>query len=686
MTSKISFFSICRENMKRRIWLLVLSSLTFFISMPLAMLIMIQNEASYGDLSERVMQGIFSGFLGMGFNSFLAACFAILCAVAGFSWLYSKKKVDLYHSIPVRREKMFAACYVNGILLYLVPYLISCLLCLVIVSRYMTITGSMLSMAVMTLFVHLLFFLLFYNVMLVAVMLTGNMINCLITGGVIFVYAMAARTLIEAYLSSFIMTHYENWSLEKIRFTSPVLLFIDFVSRFVVHEDGTMFYLTGGSLALYLLQCIILMVLAGVLALLLYKARPSEAAGRSIAFSKILHLYRILLVIPLSLGSGIFFTVLVSARSGALQTAWMCFGLIFGLVLSHGFIEVLFQMDIRGMFSYKRQLFGTGLVVFLIAFSIRGDWYGLNRSMPNQKDVSSMAVYIPAIDEGNVYLRDGNGKTLLSGIDEYIYENMELTSEFAYELARKGAEYTGQMNWNTNDRVYFVVKYNLKNGKEIYKKYWLNVEEASPLIEEIYNSAEYKAIMLKRFKEYMPDKIMITDVEYDNMDLEEKWIPEFLEIYSREYEALTLEQINQSDIKAFIDFEGLNRERGIQVRGRSIPIYGVCKDTIRFLKEHGVDDLLLDIFDAENIKEIRIAIYNKEMTESDARKITVTDKEKIRELAPWLRNYRYTSLFYDGDEEEHVELSVDIKKGEEIYSIGGRFLEGSPWREIIGEN
>ena len=689
MTSKISFFNICKENIKRRIWLLVLTSLTFFISMPLTMMIILQNDVSYGEITEGEMQGIFSGFFGMGFNSFLAAAFAIICAVAGFSWLYSKKKVDLFHSVPVKREKMFAACYVNGIVLYVVPYLVSCLICLIIVSRYMAITGSLLSMAAITFFVHILFFLLFYNVMLVAVMLTGNMISCLITGGVLFVYAMAVRTLLEAYLSYFVVTHYENWSLDKLRFSSPLLTIIDFAGRFVGHRENVMFYLTGGSFALYLLQCIVLTVLTGALALLLYKNRPSEAAGRSIAFTKILHWYRILLVIPLSLGSGIFFSVLVNAQSGVLQAAWMCFGLIFGLVLSHGFIEVLFQMDIRGMFSYKRQLLGTGIVVFLIAFSIRGDWYGFNRSMPKEKDVRSIAVYIPVIDEGNVYMRDTGGGALLSGTDEYIFENMELTSEGVYELAEKGAEYAGKNNWEQSDNVcfvYFVVKFNMKNGKEIYKRYWLDAEKAYPFIEEIYDSEEYKAVMLKRFRECVPENVTITDVEYNDMELEKRWIPEFLEIYEKEYETLTLEQIDESNVEAFMDFNCMDQERGIEMRGRSIPIYGACKDTVRFLREHGGGDLLLDVFDAERIERIQIIIYDKETEEADGHKITVTDKEKIRALTPYLRNYRYISLLGERDAADYVDVFVDIKNGGEKYSIASRFLAGSPWREIAGED
>ena len=85
MTSKISFFSLCIENLKRRIWLLVLSVLTFFISMPLTLMVVLQNETSYrSEIAEWRILEIFSNFFGIGFNSVLAPGFAIFKEKGGF--------------------------------------------------------------------------------------------------------------------------------------------------------------------------------------------------------------------------------------------------------------------------------------------------------------------------------------------------------------------------------------------------------------------------------------------------------------------------------------------------------------------------------------------------------------------------------------------------------------------------
>lgn len=697
MTSKISFVNLCVENMKRRMWLLVLTILTFFISMPLAMMVALQQAAGYYNVSQEYYLDVFFAFFGIGFHTVLTAGLAIVCAIAGFAWLFSKKKVDLYHSIPVKREKMFAVCYLNGILVYLIPYLTGCLICLVIIGQYLSLTGSMLSMAAMTVGIHILFYLFFYNLMLVAVMLTGNMINCLITGGVLFVYAIALRGLLEVYLATFIGTYYNQGSsfLEEMRFSSPLMALIYFAEHFVKRENSMLRYLLGSSFALYLLQCFVLMALAGVLALLLYRRRPSEAAGRSIAFSKILNLYRILLVIPLSLGSGIFFMALVSGTD-MVATAWLIFGLIFGLVLSHGFIEVLFQMDIRAMFSYKKQLLVTGVIVFLVAFSFRYDWYGVNKSIPEKEKLSSMAVYIPDLEEGWVYSEktDDSFRRYYSG--SYIMEAMELTDlDLPYELAVKGRDwFMSQEGRGGGETIYFAVKYNYKNGRELYRQYRLPKEEMLLYMESIYNLPEYKELMAERMGDGALDELTLSDVRYQSITLAPELIPEFVEIYNREYEKLSYAEVKRSGIVAAFDFNQREESGKNVARGRNIPVYGEFEELLQFLKENGVDtSWMIDELEAEWIQEIELYCYEPEsyadMSGVDQEMISMgggflrtTDRAEIEKLAPYLRVCAdgIVSGYYGSYPGLECYVTLEIDGVEQ--SVRMRMLEDAPLKEI----
>ena len=42
----------------------------------------------------------------------------------GFSYLYDRRKVDMYHSVPVSKQKRFWVIYVNGIIIYLTGNLV----------------------------------------------------------------------------------------------------------------------------------------------------------------------------------------------------------------------------------------------------------------------------------------------------------------------------------------------------------------------------------------------------------------------------------------------------------------------------------------------------------------------------------------------------------------------------------
>lgn len=690
MTSKISFFKLCLENMKRRIWLLVITILTYFISMPLAMMISIQNEQSYIEKYQNYVE-IFSTYMGMGVQSILAAGFGILCAIAGFAWLFSKKKVDMYHSMPIRREKLFAAGYLNGILIWLVPYLISVLICLIMIGGHLHITGQMFSIVMLTLGVNILFFLFFYNLALVAVMLTGNMINCLVTGGVLFAYALALRGLLELYLQYFIATYYSDFNiLEDLKFTSPLMSFIYFAETYTKWKDGLMVYLTGGAFALYLLQCLVLAVIAGTIALILYKKRPSEAAGKSIAFVKILNIYRILLVIPLALGSGIFFAALVDGTSEKVMTAWLIFGLLFGLILSHGFIEVLFQMDIRAMFSYKKQLAATGVVVFLVAFSFKGDWYGMDQYLPEKEKLESMAITAGA--PGNWSISFENYETgKYTSLSEYILEHMTLTdTEAAYELARRGMEYVNEQSKIENDElIYYIVKYRMDGGKEVIRRYWLPAKEAYPYVEQLYSMEEYKTgSMMGMIWEYAAEVIELTvsDTFYRSQNLDSRWITEFLEVYLREYESLTADEIVKSSKVG--EFSCYSPKKG---NIYDVPVYSSCEETIQFLQEHGIDTTgMKDSFMLEEVKWISVRVGDVENSDIFEKYgvdgygdvgLFIKDEQEMAKLLPYLvRDQEPYSAFKDYDHD--YEVYVGWERGGESYSVDVQLRKGSPIEEL----
>ena len=48
---------------------------------------------------------------------------AVVIGAAGFVYLHNQKKVDFYHSLPVRREMLYLVYHVDGILILAVTIL-----------------------------------------------------------------------------------------------------------------------------------------------------------------------------------------------------------------------------------------------------------------------------------------------------------------------------------------------------------------------------------------------------------------------------------------------------------------------------------------------------------------------------------------------------------------------------------
>ena len=153
MTSKSLFFRLMKEDLKRRLWAFGLSFLTFFFAMPVLAAMGVTNlEQQYALWMEdagnydfgagNTAETEFSRRLGelavesIGLENvvmgFLVITAALVLALTGFLYLHSRKQVDFYHSIPVRREILFTVRFVDGILSTIVMLALGAIICALI--------------------------------------------------------------------------------------------------------------------------------------------------------------------------------------------------------------------------------------------------------------------------------------------------------------------------------------------------------------------------------------------------------------------------------------------------------------------------------------------------------------------------------------------------------------------------
>ena len=62
----------------------------------------------------------------------LSLCYAILVALATWSYLFNNRSTGLMHTLPIRREGLFLTNFLSGMTMMLVPYVVTGALCVII--------------------------------------------------------------------------------------------------------------------------------------------------------------------------------------------------------------------------------------------------------------------------------------------------------------------------------------------------------------------------------------------------------------------------------------------------------------------------------------------------------------------------------------------------------------------------
>ena len=143
MTSRNLFFKLMKEDLKRRRWAIGFSVLALFFAMPMA------AAMGIGEIGNQYKQWLISGtgyenmvpetlrqtkilrLAGeiLGFENYalfmVVGAAAMILGLTGFLYLHSKKLIDFYNSLPVKREMLFTVKFLDGFLIILAAYLIN---------------------------------------------------------------------------------------------------------------------------------------------------------------------------------------------------------------------------------------------------------------------------------------------------------------------------------------------------------------------------------------------------------------------------------------------------------------------------------------------------------------------------------------------------------------------------------
>ncbi len=659
MTSKISYSKMVKYSMGQRAWYGALLALAFFLCFPLtAMLEFYRNADTMAAMQVTDVQNILQEMRN-GLRAFLAggnpltaltvAGGALLAAWTGLSYLHSSRKLDMVHSLPVKKEKIFLAETTASVLLFVIPYAVNLVLAN-LVGIFQGIYSPdlpLVSLAAMA--VHLIVFLAVYFFAAVAMLLTGKLLTGILGSVVLLVYLPGLVQLLLALPGIF----YETYSgtsggttavAAVFRYLSPAYGLAALCRRIGISGLDANFW--GYAMKNQWWEPLLCTVAAGaamgMLALWLAKIRPSEGAGRSLVFPRSEGIIKLALLPVLGLAGGLFFRTLGDASGAGARDGWFWFGVVFTVAVCSIVIEMIYHFDRKHLLDHK---LCTGIAVLVTAAV--GVWFqmdlgGYDTFLPQESRIASMAVcyssWYGLMDE------DGEAENMSDWLDE----NGQL-EDFSpiYQLARQGVD-IAKNGASEGEYDFATVIYRLKNGQEKRRYYRLPVSGMQDAEEALYQEEAYRTAIWPALNVDAADigiemvRDPGTTVNLRQMSQEERI--QLVRTYQKELASMTYEQMQEPPV-ALISLCSLP---GWAPIGSDMPINSNFTETLALLKDRGfVPDP-----EMKDIRITRITVeYYPDYSETDAWQTDSTatetvllaetpeDIEAVRQNLVWDQNY-----------------------------------------------
>ena len=379
----------------------------------------------------------------------------------GFGYLNSRSKLDFYHSQPVTRTKLFAANYLNGLLLFLIPLAVMMPAGLVAgftsvkslqggihfhnqygveLSPPQSVDFSLFYFAL--LYTFLLFFV-FYSLAVLCRMLCGNTVIAMLVFCFIYVLPTLLDLVVDFYFDRFSTLFVGTGSGSFFELFAPLRLIISLKDA-LEQAGGRISSALGGLLAAVCALGAVCLLLAAFL----YRFRRSEKAGAAVAIRGVVPVVKYPLVTVMILFGGFVFFNL----SGS-SLFWEISGYVLFGLLAFMLVNVLEKFDFRNILAslWKSVFCFAAAALFVGGVYVYAGYYD---SVPDAADVSEADIL-------SVQIYDARFEISMSYSEPVVIDDGEAVSglvELLREAEELGWEQASQSDADRQTYVHLTLK------------------------------------------------------------------------------------------------------------------------------------------------------------------------------------------------------------------------------------
>lgn len=656
MNSPILAYNI-RFNLRKKLWFSAIVFLSFLFTMPINAGMTFQSffatwrsEPVAAQKISHEMAKLFSA----GDNLSTAFIFCIAAFAAGlifFTWMHNRRQVDLYHSLPCSRARLLLGNYLAGTIAVLAPYLINLVFTIIVVAAMGLFPVLNVPAMLAGVGLNILLFLLIYTITIVAVTLSGNGV---VSGLLAIVFLSIGPAAISTY----------KWLREAIQPTwysaTDWYALVGYSSP--VTRYSTM-YINQGYYNISWVEALIMLALTAVLlwlAIRIYRARPSEAAGKALAFPK----SRIFIKYPIVVLSSALFGMFLH-EMGDINGSWLWFfiGAFLGGAICGQLMEIVYHADFRAI-SKRLAPLGVTLALFMgISGLFIADVSGYNTYLPKAEEVAKVELLLDGFNgyTSSSFVNTGYYEYNSFGYTEERPEEYANLRDFVSNEARlhlgaienpdsiaaaiaiagkcinKTSITASDSYWENYYYTYpqttsVIIRYLLKDGREVTRQYSPQVIFASDIAAEmeiIYNDPAYRENIYQLFSFNSEQIRFARAVSFEAIHIQQyddsittanldKDCTELLSVYEQELKALDGTTMSEQLPVGMISFQVYQADPGKVSRhshresyiSLDYPIYASFTKTIELLADFGIKPSYWSA-DTDAITEITVSEYNR---------------------------------------------------------------------------
>jgi ABC-2 type transport system permease protein len=458
MKYKMSFFNkgVLTNDLKRFSWMGILYSLFLIFVLPFQIIMIHSNNTKDYKVS---MEHIFDA--GNGMLPFPIFIVPVIVALFLFRYLQNKNSVDMLHSLPIKRVTLYDSHVFFGVMTLVIPVIITTIISCILKST-LNLNDLGIHFTYNQIFAWCGTTILFSIFIFLFSVLIG-MVTGLSTAQGILTYIFL---LLPAGLGFLII---ENLNMYLFGFNLSGSILEKF-SLFRI--DGISYNpLTITEIVIYILLSIFICALARFV----YVKRDLEAATNAVAFKTLQPIFKYGVTFCCTLVGGIY---LKNAQNSLLCTI---FGYYIAGLIGYYVAEMIIKKSIKVFKNVKGYLIYAG-IFSVILLCVNFDIMGYEKRIPAITEIQS----IRFIDGNYSYNHELNDKDCLYYEKDNL-ENIKSLHNKIIESKKNTKNKNGRFNG-------FTINYNLKNGKEIERQYYLPNELVKDYLKPIYESSEYKKI------------------------------------------------------------------------------------------------------------------------------------------------------------------------------------------------